>query len=62
MASKVKKPQLPNHAKCHVRTGDKVVDSCLDNHTGSGVTCSPATDLNVLITNEKKAQQQQQKK
>lgn len=25
MASKVKKPQLPNHAKCHVRTGDKVV-------------------------------------
>lgn len=25
MASKVKKPKLPNHAKCHVRTGDKVV-------------------------------------
>lgn len=25
MASKVKKPQLPNHAKCHVRTGDQVV-------------------------------------
>jgi large subunit ribosomal protein L24 len=25
MASKIKKPQLPNDAKCHVRTGDKVV-------------------------------------
>lgn len=25
MASKVKKPQLPNNAKCHVRTGDKVI-------------------------------------
>jgi large subunit ribosomal protein L24 len=25
MASKVKKPQLPNHAKCHLRTGDKIV-------------------------------------
>lgn len=25
MASKVKKPKLPNDAKCHVRTGDKVV-------------------------------------
>ena len=25
MASKVKKPKLPNHAKCHVRTGDKVI-------------------------------------
>ena len=25
MASKVKKPKLPNHAKCHVRTGDRVV-------------------------------------
>jgi large subunit ribosomal protein L24 len=25
MASKVKKPLLPNHAKCHLRTGDKVV-------------------------------------
>ena len=25
MASKIKKPKLPNHAKCHVRTGDKVV-------------------------------------
>ena len=25
MASKIKKIQLPNHAKCHVRTGDKVV-------------------------------------
>jgi len=25
MASKVKKPQLPNHAKSHLRSGDKVV-------------------------------------
>lgn len=25
MASKIKKPQLPNDAKCHVRTGDKVI-------------------------------------
>jgi large subunit ribosomal protein L24 len=25
MASKIKKPQLPNDAKCHIRTGDKVV-------------------------------------
>jgi large subunit ribosomal protein L24 len=25
MDSKVKKPKLPNNAKCHVRTGDKVV-------------------------------------
>lgn len=45
-----------------VRTGDKVVDSCLDNHTGSGVTCDASTDLSKLISDEKKAQQQQQKK
>lgn len=25
MASRVKKPKLPHHAKCHIRTGDTVV-------------------------------------